>query len=189
MLVYEKERIRKELLKKRISLSEAERRKLSEKIVENLRKLPEYKKAKKVLLYCPVKGEPDLTSLFEEVMKEKELVLPKVEGEYLKLIKVENPSCLSPGAFGIFEPQSGEEIEPEELDFIAVPGIAFDIRGYRIGFGKGYYDRLLKRTKGKKVGVAYSFQVLERIPNDTWDVPVDIILTEKFVRRLRDGFR
>ncbi len=183
----EKNRVRRELLQKRINLSEEERRKLSQKIVENLRSLPEYQKAKKVLLYCPIKGEPDLTSLFEEVINEKELILPKVEGENLKLYKVDNPSCLSPGAFGILEPVEGKEVSPEQLDFIAVPGIAFDLRGYRLGFGKGYYDRFLKRTKATKVGVAYSFQVLERIPHDVWDVPIDIILTEKFVRRLRNG--
>ncbi|WP_461829313.1 5-formyltetrahydrofolate cyclo-ligase [Aquifex sp.] len=183
----EKNRVRRELLQKRINLSEEERERLSQKILRNLKSLPEYRKAKKVLLYCPIKGEPDLTPLFEEVIREKELILPKVNGEELKLYKVESPSCLSPGAFGILEPMQGEEVDPEELDFIAVPGIAFDLRGYRLGFGKGYYDRLLKRTKATKVGVAYSFQVLERVPHDAWDVPVDIILTEKFVRRLRNG--
>lgn len=183
----EKERIRRELLQKRINLSEEERLRLSQKIVENLRSLPEYRQAKKVLLYCPIKGEPDLTPLFEEVISEKELILPKVNGEELKLYKVETPSCLSVGAFGILEPTKGKEVSPQELDFVVVPGVAFDLRGYRLGFGKGFYDRLLKKTRATKVGVAYSFQVLERVPNDAWDVPVDIILTEKFIRRLRNG--
>jgi len=183
----EKERIRRELLRKRINLSEEERLRLSQKIVENLRSLPEYRQAKKVLLYYPIKGEPDLTSLFEEVISKKELILPKVNGEELKLYKVDTLSCLSVGTFGILEPAEGKEVGPEELDFVAVPGVAFDLRGYRLGFGKGFYDRLLKKTRATKVGVAYSFQVLERIPNDVWDVPVDIILTEKFIRRLGNG--
>ncbi|AAC07587.1 5-formyltetrahydrofolate cyclo-ligase [Aquifex aeolicus] len=182
-----KSELRKKVLHKRINLSEEERRRLSEKVISNLKSLPEFKKSKKVALYCPIKGEVDLTPLFPEVLKEKELILPKVEGNEISLYRVHSPACLGVGAFGIMEPVEGERVNPEDVDFIAVPGVAFDLEGYRLGFGKGYYDRLLKRVKGLKVGVAYSFQVFERLPRDAWDIPVDVLVTEKNVRRLRDG--
>ncbi|HIP42665.1 MAG TPA: 5-formyltetrahydrofolate cyclo-ligase [Aquifex aeolicus] len=186
-MLTEKEKLRREGLYKRVNLSEEKRKKFSERIVNNLESLPEYKSAKKVLLYCPVKGEPDLTPLFEKVLKGKELILPKVKGKELELYKVSSYQCLKKGKFGIPEPIEGKIIPPEELDFIVIPGIVFDLQGYRLGFGKGYYDRLLKKTKGIKVGVAYSFQLVDKLPRDPWDVPVDIIVTEKNIRRLRNG--
>ncbi|RUM29094.1 MAG: 5-formyltetrahydrofolate cyclo-ligase [Aquifex sp.] len=182
-----KSELRKKVLHKRINLPEEERKVLSERVINNLKNLPEFKKAKRVALYCPTKGEVDLTPLFPEVLKEKELILPKVEGNEISLYRVHSQACLRRGSFGILEPEEGEEVNPKDVDLIAVPGIAFDLEGYRLGFGKGYYDRLLKKIKGLKVGVAYSFQVFDRLPRDAWDVPVDVLITEKNVRRLRDG--
>lgn len=134
-----------------------------------------------------MKGEPDLTSLFPELIKRNALILPKVKGEELELYRVKNISCLREGSFGIPEPSEGEKVSPEEVELFVIPGVVFDKEGYRLGFGKGYYDRLLKGVKSPKVGVAYSFQVVDKLPRDPWDVPVDIIITEKNIRRLRNG--
>ncbi len=67
----------------------------------------------------------------------------------------------------------------KDLDIIIVPGIAFDKRGYRIGYGAGFYDRFLKDFRGKKIGVAFDCCIVERVPVSKNDVPVDVILTEK----------
>jgi 5-formyltetrahydrofolate cyclo-ligase len=183
-LVVTKVDLRRELLKKRLSLSPELRSIYDRRIVENLYNLPEFKDAGTVLLYCAVKGEPDITPIFERVLGEgKGLVLPKVEGEGIKLISVRDPLCLTNGTFNIPEPSEGVIIEPEEVELAVIPGIGFDREGYRIGFGKGYYDRLLERVSAPKVGVAYSFQVLGSVPRDSWDKPVDIIVTEKEVIR------
>jgi len=113
------------------------------------------------------------------------LVLPKVAGEELELLYVEDLSSLERGAYGIPEPSGGQKASPEEIEFAAVPGVAFDREGYRLGFGKGYYDRLLKKISAPKVGVAYSFQVIDYVPRDEWDEPVDLIVTEEgIIRRL-----
>ncbi|WP_461832652.1 5-formyltetrahydrofolate cyclo-ligase [Aquifex sp.] len=182
-----KERLRRKILDKRIALSEEERGLLSRKIAENLRSIPEYKRAKTVLLYCPVKGEPDLTTLFSELINRDALILPKVKGKTLELYKVNTLSCLKKGSFGIPEPEEGEKVSPDEVELFVVPGVVFDKEGYRLGFGKGYYDRLLRGVKSPKVGVAYSFQVIDKLPRDPWDIPVDIIITEKNIRRLKNG--
>ena len=185
-MVVSKEEVRRRYLKKRLDLKKSVREKADERIRENLTALPEFKKAKRILLYCAAKGEPDLSPVFNTILEDgKALVLPKVNRDGLELLEVEDPRCLTNGTFNIPEPSRGKKINPEELDLAVVPGIIFDREGYRIGFGKGYYDRLLKRVSAPKVGVAYSFQVLGRIPRDEWDVPVDIVVTEKeVIRRL-----
>lgn len=176
----QKEKLRRFYIKKREELPSEERQRLSKAIVERVKELPAFKRANNLLLFCPHRGEPDITPLFDVVIKEgKNLILPKVNGRDLRLIKVEGKENLGLGAFCILEPQGGEEVRPEDIDFSLVPGVAFDKEGYRLGFGKGYYDRLLERLGGIKVGVAYEFQVVERLPRDTWDKPVDLVLTEK----------
>ncbi|RLJ71343.1 5-formyltetrahydrofolate cyclo-ligase [Hydrogenivirga caldilitoris] len=183
-MVETKRDIRRELLSKRVTLPSELKSSYDERIRAGLRTLPEFRHANRVLLYCPIKGEPDLTPLFDQLFSQgKKLVLPKVEEDELLLLEVNNLTCLSTGAFNILEPEDGISVTPEELDLVVVPGIAFDVNGYRIGFGKGYYDRLLERVSAPKVGVAYSFQVLDRVPRDTWDKPVDIVVTEKEVIR------
>lgn len=181
-----KEELRKEILEERRRLDPRTREEFSERIVRNILSLPEFEKAERVLLFSPVKGEPDISPLFRIVLNRgSRLILPRVSGEELELVYVEDLSSLRPGSYGIPEPSSGEVADPEEVDFAVVPGLVFDRRGYRIGFGKGYYDRLLKRIRAPKAGVAYSFQVLSRVPEEEWDEPVDLIVTEKgVIRRL-----
>ncbi|MDM7267435.1 MAG: 5-formyltetrahydrofolate cyclo-ligase [Aquificaceae bacterium] len=180
MKLLTKKDLRKQYIEERERLPKEEREKLSSKIVSKILNLPSIKKAKNILLFCPHRGEPDITPLFSWVFKEgKTLVLPKVEGEHLKLIRIKEDTNLSPGAFCILEPRDGEEVKPEEIDFSLIPGVLFDKRGYRIGYGKGYYDRILAKLGGIKVGVCYQFQVLEELPRDSWDKPVDLVVTEE----------
>ncbi|MDW8033020.1 MAG: 5-formyltetrahydrofolate cyclo-ligase [Aquificaceae bacterium] len=180
MSVAVKRELRRYFLKRREGLPEEERKRLSARIVERVLSLPQIGEAGSVLLFCPHRGEPDISSLFSWTLKEgKELLLPKVEGDGLRLIRVRGQGELSPGAYCILEPTGGEEVEPEGVDFSLVPGVLFDAEGYRIGYGKGYYDRLLKRLGGLKVGVCYQFQLVEEVPKDSWDVPVDLVVTEE----------
>ncbi len=181
--VESKSEIRKELLRRRSSLDEEEKERLSQSICLRIASLPEYKGAHNILFFYPVKGEPDIRALLIRAIKEGRALLPKVKGKDLSLHRVSSLSNLSPGAYGIPEPSAGEEEDPSCIDLLLVPGVGFDLEGFRLGWGKGYYDRLLKRAGGTKVGVAFSFQVLERLPRDHWDVPVDAVVTEKEVIR------
>ncbi|RLF39548.1 MAG: 5-formyltetrahydrofolate cyclo-ligase, partial [Thermoplasmata archaeon] len=95
-------------------------------------------------------------------------------------VEIENLDDLERGAFGILEPQN-KKIYTGDIDIIIVPGIAFDFRGYRIGYGKGFYDRFLRGADALKIGIAYDFQIVKQIPEDDGDVPVDIIVSEKRV--------
>ncbi|WP_340695256.1 5-formyltetrahydrofolate cyclo-ligase [Hydrogenobacter thermophilus] len=182
MKVLKKGELRKEFLNRREAMGEEEVAFYSEKIRAGLKNLSDFKNAKRILLYCPIKKEPDLTSLiWESVSLKKEVLLPKVAHDRLRLYRIQTPQQLKPGSFCIPEPDGGDEVDPQQVELAVVPGIVFDTRGYRIGFGKGFYDKLLKGVKGVKVGVAYSFQVLEEIPIDEWDQPVDVLVTELYI--------
>jgi 5-formyltetrahydrofolate cyclo-ligase len=184
-----KVKLRKEIKEIREKLNEEERKELSRKVAENLKKLKEFQRAKTVMLYYPIKGEVDLTPLFEEIIKSgKKLLLPKVVGENILPIEIEDFACIGEGCFNIPEPIGGKIYKPEKVDFVVVPGVAFDKRGCRLGFGKGFYDRFLPRVKGFKVGVAYDFQVKEEIPCEEHDIPLDAVVTPtKIYRRTKTG--
>lgn len=188
MKLLKKSELRKEFLNKRDALNEEERSIYSEKIKVKLKSLKEFKEAKSVLLYCPIRKEPDLTSLiWESLSLKKRVLLPKVEGQDIKLYPIISQEQIKPGSFCIPEPMGGKEFPPYEVELAIVPGVVFDERGYRIGFGKGYYDRLLQKVMGVKIGVAYSFQVVQEIPTDEWDQPVDVLVTESYI--LKGGKR
>ncbi len=183
-MVKTKNWLRKEFLAKRQLLQEEEKRERNRRIIDNLLSLEELRGAEKILLYCAFKGEPDLSPLFGILLSQgKKVILPRVRGKELELVSITNGSCFTKGPFGIPEPSEGSTVYPQELELAVVPGIIFDRRGYRVGFGKGYYDRLLSKVYAPKVGVAYSFQVIDNVPAESWDVPVDILITEEEVLR------
>ncbi|HZM05981.1 MAG TPA: 5-formyltetrahydrofolate cyclo-ligase [Candidatus Saccharimonadales bacterium] len=147
-----------------------------------LRQQSVWKNARSVLFYTPLPGELDLTSLhFEAVTQGKIIALPRfieARGEY-DAFQIHNAAqdCI-PGKFGIREPAAHCAPLPlMHLDLIMTPGVGFDLTGHRLGRGQGYYDRLLARAKGVKCGVAFDQQIMEHIPGETHDVPMNCILT------------
>lgn len=108
------------------------------------------------------------------VPKTKEMILSKIINPQKELIK---------GTYGILEPKEEyiRKVDPDTLDLIIVPGVAFDKDGYRIGYGGGYYDRFLdKLSKATpSIGIAFDLQILHKVPKDFFDHPVDFIVTEK----------
>jgi len=152
----------------------------SEKIFEKVERLPQFKEAKSILAYWSL---PDEVSTHKFVLKwaeKKRFILPVVVGDTLELRYFGGLSTLVAGSsFGIQEPQTEEIADPKEVDFAIIPGIAFDLKGNRLGRGKGYYDRFLKLTNAFKVAVGFYFQILDNIPVDFYDVPVDLVITAK----------
>jgi 5-formyltetrahydrofolate cyclo-ligase len=134
------------------------------------------------MLYYPVRGEVDLLPLLEELVanKTKKVLLPKItaDGEMVA-VEVSDLGVLRRGKFGIPEPLGGRIYKPEKIDLVVVPAVAFDEDCNRLGMGKGFYDRFLSRVKGKKVGVAYDFQLLPSggIPTEGHDQKVDLVVT------------
>ncbi|MFN4196562.1 MAG: 5-formyltetrahydrofolate cyclo-ligase [Caldimicrobium sp.] len=143
---------------------------------------PFYQQVKKIALYHYKNKEVNVNLILEKAFQEKEVYLPcsHLEERRLSFHLVEDLSELSPGSFGIPEPEINKpQISPQELDLILVPGLVFDRHKFRLGYGKGFYDTFLKETKAVKIGVAFYFQVIDNLPREAHDVKMDYILTEK----------
>ena len=113
--------------------------------------------------------------------------MPYVINDDLKLhvSELKDFNELEPKTFEILEPKEPytREFNPDKLDLVIVPGIVFDKKGHRIGYGYGYYDRFLKLLgkNVKKIGFAFEFQLVDKIPEEQHDVPMDVVITEKRV--------
>jgi len=186
----DKEKIRDEIIHERDKLSKEKVIKKSKIIGEKLFSLSAFKEAQTVLFYVSFRNEVETYSLIEKsLFLGKRIVLPRVnrENKELALYEIHNLEELNLGAWGIPEPDPEKtKIVPlEEIDAVIVPGVVFDENGNRIGYGGGYYDRLLskiyKMRKDKVVfiGLSFDFQVKKRIPQETSDVKVNFLLTEK----------
>jgi len=88
---------------------------------------------------------------------------------------------LEEGKYRILEPVDAKEVDLDEIDIVLVPGIAFDKKGHRIGYGKGYYDSFLRKVNALKIGLCMDFQIVDKIPSNEWDVGMDIVVSEKQV--------
>ncbi|MBT3704909.1 5-formyltetrahydrofolate cyclo-ligase [Candidatus Peregrinibacteria bacterium] len=178
-----KQSIRTELKKKRLKLTEKEIATLSKHLLSRLTNTPEYKQAKIILLYHPIQNEADPTPLFSPTTK-KTFCLPRIckKTNRLHLHQITDPHALQTGRFNIKEPNSAHPIiARKNIDLVITPGLAFDQQGNRIGYGKGYFDRLFKNlsTKAFKIALAYDFQIIENIDVEKHDQKVDLIITEK----------
>lgn len=177
--------IRKDYLRRR-SL-EKDRHAKSDQIFHQLKLLPEIESSKTILGYAAFGSEVETAALIGFLLRmNKKVVLPYCEEERLELFHLKSLNELSPGAFSILEPRmelrESEErsVDLSEVDLVILPAVAFDRCGARLGYGEGFFDRLLENDKPKTViGLAFASQIVELIPTEKHDVLVDIIVTEK----------
>lgn len=137
------------------------------------------------LMYWPIKSEVDILPLIEKLHKEgKSVYLPSVEGGSLHFKKFEGVSKMVCGSFGI--PESIGKPLDSAFEVLVVPAVAYDFSCYRLGYGKGFYDRFIAHGYPCiKVGVAYDFQIVDTVYPESHDEPVDIIFSEKrIIRRI-----
>ena len=182
---YSKKTIRKLIEDRRASLDEGDRRIRDENIFSRLIDHNLFKDAKSIFIYVSFDGEIDTHSIINYALKEGKIVcVPKIftKAEGMHLMKIDSFSSLTPGYYGILEPPAdSEEMSPEDIDLIIMPGVAFDENGGRVGYGGGFYDRLLagSNIQSTKIALAYRFQVFDKVPSDKWDERVDMIITEE----------
>jgi 5-formyltetrahydrofolate cyclo-ligase len=150
-------------------------------IRQRLFKFSEYKQAKSVLFYASMGNETETRQAIVAALSSKRVFLPYVVGDDLEISEIRSWRDVAPGKFKILEPKRKENAPISDVDLIIVPGVAFDERGHRIGYGGGYYDRLLARTKAPRVALAYESQIVASVPAEDHDQRVDKIVTEKRV--------
>ena len=180
----EKVSIRSLALKKRQEIPPHIRGQKSLRIKENLFGLREFKDAKVVLFFASFRDEVETLGMIKEALDMGKMVyLPKVEGDSLGIYEIEKASDLKAGYMGIPEPEADIDKKRDiaQVDVIIVPGAAFDTEGNRLGYGKGYYDRLLRERGAPLIALAFEEQVFERLPREPHDVRMDIVVTEKRV--------
>ena len=185
-----KSEIRRKILTQRNSISTNTIIMHSKSINNKIIAIKEYENSKSLGIYYPIGSEVQTFDLIRHSLNHNKMVcLPKViDSTSIKFYKIIEDSfekiSFQKGKYGILEPSISTETI-DKIDMLIIPGIAFDLKGNRIGYGKGYYDRYLSSRKAKsKIGLAYEIQVLNKIPNNELDIPVDIIVTEKRIIRI-----
>lgn len=164
-------------------MSREEVSKKSKVIISRLITLPVFQEAKHVAMYLSTQNEVETLSLLSHCLGlGKEVSVPVVldgHGMILAAAKTDDwERDYAKNRYHILEPKERVEISPTAPDLILVPGAAFDKKGFRIGYGGGYYDRLLPKTRGFSLGLCYDFQLFPGLPHEAHDVPLRGVLSE-----------
>ncbi len=176
--------LRKSIYDSRNKVSKETKQKMDFDIFSILTSSKEYKNCDTLFIYVSKSIEVDTYSIMKDAFKKKKIVIvPKCNPGDLTMTfyKVKSFSDLEKGYFKIYEPieEKCEKVYDFSNGLCIVPGLCFDIYGYRIGYGKGYYDRFLKGVRGIKIGICYSDYIFKSLPTDSYDEKVDILVTEK----------
>jgi 5-formyltetrahydrofolate cyclo-ligase len=180
-----KKDIRSTILKKRSNMPLSEVIEKSKRIKEQVFHMEEYKEAKTILLYVSYDNEVCTHEMIKESLAmKKQVVVPKTDMNNRTIIcsSLTSWDNLIPGAYTILEQRQEcvNEVPPESIDLMIIPGVAFDSHGNRIGHGLGYYDRLLeKKMRTHCLGLAFEIQIVKNIPTEKHDVKVEKIVTEE----------
>lgn len=181
--------IRKEILTKRKNIDIVEKENMDKEIADRFYRSKYYKQAKNIFIYISYDSEINTKVIIDKALKDnKKIYVPRTEFKtrHMDAVEITSLDNLIENKYGILEPLLQKpHIDPNELDLIVVPGLAFDRNGGRVGYGGGFYDRYFKKIskdnikKVVKLALAYDFQILENVPVNYQDVPVSYIITEK----------
>lgn len=180
----QKKLLRKVMLQKRKTLSDSEIAVKNSAITEKLLELEKVQSAELILPFVSARGEVGTREFISKCLEAgKTVAVPRcIDGSNMEFCVIHTFDDLEKGMYGIDEPKQHCEIikaENAQNSVLIVPGLCFSYDGYRLGYGKGYYDRFISRYKGYTVGVCYSEFMTDDIPVDEYDRCVDIVITEK----------
>ncbi len=173
-----KARLRQQLLQQRRSLEPKLWRDYSDRLCENLQNSSLFQRAETILGYFSINQEPDLSPLFSQ----KTWGFPRCVGESLHWHYWKPTERLITGSYGIAEPAvDAPRVSAAAVDLILVPAVACDLQGYRLGYGGGFYDRMLQQPQWSKItaiGIIFAFAYLPSLPRDSWDQQLNGVCTE-----------
>lgn len=172
----DKKELRKQIACRKKEFSMDERKRMSQDVLSHLENHPKFKSANRILMYYSLGDEVFTHDFVERWCKDKQILLPVVVGDDLILRCYEGIASMVEGAYKILEP-SGEDFTAfDSIDLAVVPGVAFDKEHHRLGRGKGYYDRLLPKLHCPKIGLCFPFQMVEQVPTESFDIPMDDVV-------------
>jgi 5-formyltetrahydrofolate cyclo-ligase len=188
----ERQMLRNKILGARDLLRASERQEKSSFAIQNFWSLPEMKHWSTLFIYVNFRSELETLELIYQCLSQgKRVAVPLVDASTVRMIPllIKDPEKdLVPGYYGIPEPdpQKSLRVAPREIDAAVIPGSVFDIQGGRLGYGGGYYDRFLVNDapQAKRIGLAFEMQVVEKVPVEPHDQPLDILITEKRIVNL-----
>ncbi len=184
-----KDRLRKNYREKRLSFRPEQKEQYDRDILKNVISLYQYKNSSLVLTYVSKDIEVDTLKLIKKALEDgKQVAVPKcIDGtRSMEFYYITGFDMLESGTFGVLEPMTDvcKRVEEFKNSMCIVPGMAFDSDGYRLGYGKGYYDRFLLNYEGAAVGLCYSCCVKWSLPRGRFDKAVDVLVTESFFRKI-----
>lgn len=181
----EKAELRKYYRDIRRRITNDDRQKKSDAVRKILFDTKEYRNAKTVFVYVSLDDEVCTDEIIKGAISDKKTVcVPYVnkQDKTMKAVKIESLNDLKIGAYNIREPESDEnEVDISDISLSIVPGLAFDKKGNRLGFGGGFYDRFLAKFSGVSIGLSYSDCVANELPTDIYDMAVGMVITENKV--------
>lgn len=176
-----RDELRQSVLEKRTHLNVEMGFSLGVTIQERVLKSAHWKGPSTMGFYSAARNEVETKLLFMNALEQGVTAyFPRVE-QGLQFYEVGDPTDLQKGAWGLLEPKHGCKPLPDlaALDLVFVPGIVFDLKGHRLGYGKGFYDMFLEHFPNKTIGLAYEFQLVDEIPAESWDQRLQYLMTEK----------
>lgn len=185
-----KKELRRVFQAKRDALSEEAYRQKSNAICEKILALPEFQDAFSVMLFVPFveRREVDISPLFEALWQtNRRVMLPAIvdyERDVMHSFVLHSFGELVYNRWGIAEPPQHEPFEPMQLDLVVAPALGADRNGFRLGYGKGHYDRFLQKTKAKILIPIFSDNFVEKIPCEPHDFPANVVISENEVLRI-----
>lgn len=187
-IFHDKKILRKEILEKRNNIELIKKEEIDNKILNKFYESKYYKEAEKIFIYISYDSEINTREIIYKALKDnKKIYVPRTEFKtrHMDAVEIKSLDNLVESRYGILEPsKEAPHIEPNKLDLIVVPGVGFDRSGGRMGYGAGFYDRYFKKINEEnlnkiiKLALAYELQMLDKVPMDEQDVPVDYIITE-----------
>jgi 5-formyltetrahydrofolate cyclo-ligase len=177
-----KRELRTRIRAARDRLGPGERAAFGEAILGRLLAMPALEDAETVMLFSSFGSEVPTGPIIERLDAEGHAIaLPRVEAGELAVVAYRPGEPMRAARFGAMEPAGDRLVEPAALDLILTPGLAFDPRGHRVGYGGGFFDRLFRRTRGDalRLGVAFELQVVDAVPHGPGDERVDGVVTER----------
>lgn len=159
-------------------LDQAEKVAAAHRVFDTVRSMAAFVMAENVLMYYSLPDELPTHEFIDSMLGEKNFFLPRVNGMDLEILPFDR-TRMHLGSFRIEEPDGDDTTDISDIDLVIVPAVAFDRNGNRVGRGKGYYDRLLSKSKAITIGVCYDFQLFNEFDTEDHDIPVDFVVADR----------